>query len=110
MFFPGDSVNKHGANEILSPKLLAHDAEIRWAEVVLTKSSSAAGRTRRRIGNTSTCQYGAFRHITKSSVAAGLLFSHRSNISVKSLFLVMFLKSVIVKEYSICFFFLSNDL
>ena len=31
----------------------------------ITKSSSAAGRTRRRLGNTSTCPCGVFRHITK---------------------------------------------
>ena len=31
---------------------------------------SAAGRTRRRLGNTSTCPRGAFRHITKSLSAA----------------------------------------
>ena len=30
----------------------------------IKKSSSAAGRTRRRLGNTSTCPYGAFRNIT----------------------------------------------
>ena len=37
----------------------------------LTKSSSAAGRTRRQLGNTRTSPYGAFRHITKSLSAAG---------------------------------------
>ena len=37
----------------------------------LTKSSSAAGRTRRQLGNTRTSPYGAFRYITKSSSAAG---------------------------------------
>ena len=37
---------------------------------LLTKSSSASGRIRRRLGNTSTGPYGAFRHITKSSSAA----------------------------------------
>ena len=35
------------------------------------RDSSAAGRTRRRLGNTSTCPYGVFRHITKSSPAVG---------------------------------------
>ena len=37
---------------------------------LLTMSSSTAGRTRRRLGNTSTCPYYAFRSITKSSSAA----------------------------------------
>ena len=37
----------------------------------LKKSSSAAGRTRRRLGNTSACPYYAFQHLTKSSLAAG---------------------------------------
>ena len=36
----------------------------------ITKSSSAAGHTRRQLGNTSTCPYYALRHITKSSSAA----------------------------------------
>ena len=36
------------------------------------QSSSAAGRTRHRLGNTSTCPQGAFRHITKSPSTAGL--------------------------------------
>ena len=37
----------------------------------ITKSSSAARRTRRQLGNTSTSPYGTFRHITKSLSAAG---------------------------------------
>ena len=37
----------------------------------IAKSPSSAGRTRHRLGNTSTCQYYVFRHITKSSSAAG---------------------------------------
>ena len=37
----------------------------------ITKSSSATGSTKHRLGNTSTCPYYAFRHITKSSSAAG---------------------------------------
>ena len=41
------------------------------SKLYITKSSSAAGRTRRRLGNTSTCPYYAFRHMTKSSSAAG---------------------------------------
>ena len=36
-----------------------------------TKSSSAAGRSRCRLGNRRTCLQGTFRHITKSSSAAG---------------------------------------
>ena len=35
----------------------------------ITKSSSATGSTKHRLGNTSTCPYYAFRHITKSSSA-----------------------------------------
>ena len=35
----------------------------------ITKSSSAAGRTRHWLGNTSSCLYYAFRHITKSSAS-----------------------------------------
>ena len=37
----------------------------------ITKLSPAVGRTRHRLGNTSTCSYYAFRHITKSSSTAG---------------------------------------
>ena len=37
----------------------------------ITKSSSAAGCNGCRLGNTSTCPYGAFQHITKPSSAAG---------------------------------------
>ena len=37
----------------------------------ITKLSPAVGRTRHRLGNTSTCSYYAFRHITRSSPAAG---------------------------------------
>ena len=36
----------------------------------ITKSSSAAGRTRPWLGNTTTCPYYGFRQITKSSSAA----------------------------------------
>ena len=38
---------------------------------IVTKTSSAGGRARRRLGSTSTYPYYAFRHITKSSSAAG---------------------------------------
>lgn len=37
----------------------------------ITKSSSTAGRIKRRLGNTITCPEGMFHHITKSSSAVG---------------------------------------
>ena len=49
--------------------------------MTITKSSSAAARTRRRFGNASTCPYGAFRHVTKSSSAAGRTRRRRGNTS-----------------------------
>ena len=61
--------------DLISRKLghtnLAKEAFLRRLIWLITKSSSAARCTRRWLGNTITCPYGAFQHITKSSSGAG---------------------------------------
>ena len=63
---------------LMKKKIIFHLKRIPWKSCFITsekidttKSSSAAGRSRRRLGNASTCAYGVFWYLTKSSSAAG---------------------------------------
>ena len=64
-------VDKHQNFIQIDFNTFGHQSFLQGNTIIITKSSSAAGRTRHRLGSTRTCPYYAFRHIAKSSSAAG---------------------------------------